>query len=133
MAIPHRSSSPSFASTCAASPSVAYIRYVRGSGATKDWAVTAEPLTMEIVSVRRPDSKVAGGGEQVPVRPIARPPSANDELVGQLARGSERNPVFDPTAELVELETSFERCLAGLAMHFQPIVHAKSRARFGYE
>jgi EAL domain-containing protein (putative c-di-GMP-specific phosphodiesterase class I) len=34
---------------------------------------------------------------------------------------------------LRELEDRFGRCLAGLVMHFQPIVHATTRARFGYE
>lgn len=68
-----------------------------------------------------------------PLVPPARPPSANDELVGQLARGSERTVAFDPTAELVELEAALDRCLAALEMHFQPIVDARSRARFGYE
>lgn len=39
----------------------------------------------------------------------------------------------DPSLELRELEDKLNRCLAGLAMHFQPIVHAQSRARYGYE
>ncbi len=37
------------------------------------------------------------------------------------------------TSELAELETKLGKCLAGLTMHFQPIVHAANRARFGYE
>jgi EAL domain-containing protein (putative c-di-GMP-specific phosphodiesterase class I) len=37
------------------------------------------------------------------------------------------------TNELAELEVKLGKCLAGLAMHFQPIVHAADRARFGYE
>jgi EAL domain-containing protein (putative c-di-GMP-specific phosphodiesterase class I) len=36
-------------------------------------------------------------------------------------------------AELRELESKLERCLSTLAMHFQPIVHASTRTRFGYE
>jgi len=51
----------------------------------------------------------------------------------RLARGSEPNPAFDPTQELVDLEARLDRCVAAIAMHFQPIVHAKTRARFGYE
>ena len=51
----------------------------------------------------------------------------------RFARGSEPNPKYDPTAELAELEANFDRCLAGLAMCFQPVVHANTRARFGYE
>ncbi|MCX5745069.1 MAG: EAL domain-containing protein [Proteobacteria bacterium] len=35
--------------------------------------------------------------------------------------------------ELSELEAKLTRCIAGIAMHFQPIVHASTRARFGYE
>jgi len=34
---------------------------------------------------------------------------------------------------LRELEDKLGRCVATLAMHFQPIVHASTRARFGYE
>lgn len=37
------------------------------------------------------------------------------------------------TSELTELEQKLGKCLAGLTMHFQPIVHAATRARFGYE
>ena len=37
------------------------------------------------------------------------------------------------TQELAELEVSLGKCLAALTMHFQPIVHASNRARFGYE
>lgn len=37
------------------------------------------------------------------------------------------------THELAALELSFDKCLAALAMHFQPIVHATNRSRFGYE
>jgi EAL domain-containing protein (putative c-di-GMP-specific phosphodiesterase class I) len=36
-------------------------------------------------------------------------------------------------AQLCELEAAFDRCVAGIAMHFQPIVDARSGARFGYE
>jgi EAL domain-containing protein (putative c-di-GMP-specific phosphodiesterase class I) len=39
----------------------------------------------------------------------------------------------DPTAPLRELEGKLARCMATLVMHFQPIVHAQTRARFGYE
>ena len=37
------------------------------------------------------------------------------------------------TTELADLEIKLGRCLAGLSMHFQPIVHAANCARFGYE
>jgi len=37
------------------------------------------------------------------------------------------------TKELAALEVALDKCLASLTMHFQPIVYAKTRARFGYE
>ena len=36
-------------------------------------------------------------------------------------------------AHLRDLEEKLSRCLAAMTMHFQPIVHASTRARFGYE
>jgi EAL domain-containing protein (putative c-di-GMP-specific phosphodiesterase class I) len=39
----------------------------------------------------------------------------------------------DSAEHLRELEAKLDRCLATLTMHFQPIVHASTRARFGYE
>jgi EAL domain-containing protein (putative c-di-GMP-specific phosphodiesterase class I) len=36
-------------------------------------------------------------------------------------------------SELRELEDKLNRCVATLAMHFQPIVQARTWARFGYE
>src|SRR5580765_4029942 len=77
---------------------------------------------------RREDQGKAAGA--VPER---RPPTANEQLLGQLARGTEPNPTVDPARDLAELERKLDRCLAGLAMHFQPIVHANTRARFAYE
>jgi EAL domain-containing protein (putative c-di-GMP-specific phosphodiesterase class I) len=35
--------------------------------------------------------------------------------------------------QLRELENKLNRCLATLRLHFQPIVHASTRTRFGYE
>jgi EAL domain-containing protein (putative c-di-GMP-specific phosphodiesterase class I) len=51
---------------------------------------------------------------------------------GALARVE---PAVDPSErarELAALELRFEKCLAGVHMHFQPIVHA-DRSLFGYE
>ncbi len=46
-------------------------------------------------------------------------------------------PVNNPDPDLPEqlrvLEDKLGRCVAALTMHFQPIVHASTRARFGYE
>ncbi len=39
----------------------------------------------------------------------------------------------DAAYHLRELEDKLQRCLATLTLHFQPIVHAATRARFGYE
>nr|HEX4313468.1 EAL domain-containing protein [Kofleriaceae bacterium] len=39
----------------------------------------------------------------------------------------------DERAQLADLEQRLDRCMAGLAMHYQPIVHAANRARYGYE
>jgi EAL domain-containing protein (putative c-di-GMP-specific phosphodiesterase class I) len=64
---------------------------------------------------------------------LLRPPTANEEITGPLARGTEPRPRVDPTADLIELERKLDRCLGALGMHYQPIVHARSRARFGYE
>ena len=49
------------------------------------------------------------------------------------ARGTANPPLVDITAVLSELEIKLSRCLASLSMHFQPIVHAHDRTRFGYE
>src|SRR5439155_7704542 len=39
----------------------------------------------------------------------------------------------ESSSALRVLEDKLARCLATLTMHFQPIVHAATRARFGYE
>ena len=46
---------------------------------------------------------------------------------------SERVHSSSDASTLRDLEDKLNRCLATLAMHFQPIVHATTRARFGYE
>jgi EAL domain-containing protein (putative c-di-GMP-specific phosphodiesterase class I) len=68
--------------------------------------------------------------------PRVRPPTPNDDTVGVFARGTE--PGVDaldesPAAALRTLEEKLGRCMASLTMHYQPIVHAATRARFGYE
>ena len=64
---------------------------------------------------------------------VRRPPTVNDHLVNGFARGTEPHKRVDPGASLLELEQKLDRCIAAIAMHFQPIVHAKNRVRFGYE
>jgi EAL domain-containing protein (putative c-di-GMP-specific phosphodiesterase class I) len=69
------------------------------------------------------------------------PPTANEEALQVFARGTEQTgplarasePGIDPHAELRELEDKLDRCLATITMHYQPIVHARTRRRFGYE
>ena len=46
---------------------------------------------------------------------------------------SERVHSSSDAHALRDLEDKLNRCVATLAMHFQPIVHAETRARFGYE
>jgi EAL domain-containing protein (putative c-di-GMP-specific phosphodiesterase class I) len=58
------------------------------------------------------------------------------------ATGSHAHPIPDgpdgpdeseTTHQLRDLEAKLNRCLATLTLHFQPIVHASTRTRFGYE
>jgi EAL domain-containing protein (putative c-di-GMP-specific phosphodiesterase class I) len=41
--------------------------------------------------------------------------------------------IDEAALQLRELEDKLQRCLATMTLHFQPIVHAGTRARFGYE
>jgi EAL domain-containing protein (putative c-di-GMP-specific phosphodiesterase class I) len=72
-----------------------------------------------------------------PPRVRTAPPTPNDENVGQLARGTEpqlsRVEDQGQVARLRELEDKLGLCMATLQIHMQPIVHASTRARFGYE
>ncbi len=65
------------------------------------------------------------------------PPTATEETISQFARGTAKNSLVeadpDVAGELAQLEAALDRCLAALTMHFQPIVHASNRSRFGYE
>lgn len=61
---------------------------------------------------------------------IVRPDQPEGGRLGPNLRKFETDDAID---QLRELESKFERCLASLALHFQPIVHATTRARFGYE
>jgi EAL domain-containing protein (putative c-di-GMP-specific phosphodiesterase class I) len=71
--------------------------------------------------------------DEIPPPKLAAPPAASEELVSQLARGTEPCATIDPAAELRELEAKLGRCIAAIGMHYQPIVHAETRARFAYE
>lgn len=71
----------------------------------------------------------------------ARPEAATggpapEPATAPVAMGTNPNGLFeaaDATAQLRDLEEKLNRCLAAMTLHFQPIVHASTRARFGYE
>ena len=70
------------------------------------------------------------GGPRSPTEPAAK---ASDP---SFASGTNPLPLYevaDQATQLRDLEEKLDRCLAAMTMHFQPIVHASTRARFGYE
>jgi len=70
-----------------------------------------------------------------PAHGTQRAPLADVEPV-LFASGSVPHARYDDSdaaLQLRELEGQLDRCLAALNLHFQPIVHAATRARFGYE
>jgi len=69
-----------------------------------------------------------------PVTPLTTETKTSE--VPAFAAGTHPHQLFessDAAYQLRELELKLNRCLASLTMHFQPIVHASTRARFGYE
>lgn len=81
-----------------------------------------------VSSDRRPDARLPS---ESPIGPSARAPSEP-----HFASGTNPTGLYGPEeqeTQLRDLEDKLERCLAGMTMHFQPIVHAGTRARFGYE
>jgi EAL domain-containing protein (putative c-di-GMP-specific phosphodiesterase class I) len=68
-----------------------------------------------------------------------RPPTPNEDNMTAFAHGTEPainrfdNSPEDFAAQLRELESKLSRCIGSLTMHYQPIVHAATRKRFGYE
>lgn len=89
---------------------------------------------MESMSSRPTPSKLPA-----PPASRIRPPTPNDDNLGVFARGTEpvidrfENRAHDIAEELRELEDKLSRCVSTLTMHYQPIVHAATRERFGYE
>jgi len=70
------------------------------------------------------------------VSPRARPPTPNDDNLNDFAVGTQPAVPAVKTNhadELRELEDKLGRCMAAMTMHYQPIVHAATRKRFGYE
>ncbi|MBL0213023.1 MAG: EAL domain-containing protein [Myxococcales bacterium] len=82
-------------------------------------------------SDRRPD------GVRLPPIPTAPKPAdaVKAPVDQQFASGTNPMPLYevDHPNQLRALEDKLDRCLAAMTMHFQPIVHASTRARFGYE
>src|SRR5215510_3921705 len=71
-----------------------------------------------------------------PASPAPRASTAPGVKMVTLATGSVPHMLYDTSDaayHLRELEDKLQRCLATLTLHFQPIVHAATRARFGYE
>jgi EAL domain-containing protein (putative c-di-GMP-specific phosphodiesterase class I) len=84
---------------------------------------------VDVTNERRPDL-----APPLPPPPLA-PPAADVEPV-LFATGSSPHTLYDANDaafRLRELEAKLDRCLASLTLHYQPIVHAATRVRFGYE
>jgi len=80
--------------------------------------------------------ELEGSGPEAPALEITDTPSAANILAvgtGTLARVEPPPDPREHVRELADLEERFEKCLAGVAMHFQPIVAATDRSLFGYE
>jgi EAL domain-containing protein (putative c-di-GMP-specific phosphodiesterase class I) len=96
------------------------------------------PPNVNVPSPAAPNVNVpspAAPNVNVPPPPAVRtrmtPPTPSAETLEQFARGTENER--SAASELSTLEDKLERCLSTITMHFQPIVHAKTRSRFGYE
>ena len=95
---------------------------------------------MVVSNERRPGQQPL---PHLPNLPVAPAPSAVGGTPPELkldpvsfAAGTHPHSLFeasDAAYQLRDLEDKLGRCLATLTMHFQPIVHASNRARFGYE
>ena len=82
-----------------------------------------------VSSDRRPDARL-------PSEPPFAPAGTRAASEPTFASGTNPTGLYGPeeqSAQLRDLEEKLDRCLAGMTMHFQPIVHASTRARFGYE
>jgi len=74
-----------------------------------------------------PHGRASASDEPAEAAPAAKFP---------LAVGTSPMALFssaDAASQLRDLENKLDAVLGSLAMHFQPIVHASTRARFGYE
>src|SRR5687768_11334386 len=83
---------------------------------------------------RRPDARPASALPRLPRDP--QPPPSAEAAAQAFAVGTHPHSTVeddDPSTQLRALEDKLNRCFATITMHFQPIVHAATRARFGYE
>ena len=85
-----------------------------------------------VVSSKVPERRVPEI-PKVPKVSDAKPPPPPHFAQGTGSGGLYDPPPDDPTVALRDLEEKLSRCLAAMTMHYQPIVHAGTRARFGYE
>jgi EAL domain-containing protein (putative c-di-GMP-specific phosphodiesterase class I) len=72
----------------------------------------------------------------LPTLPLAGGGGGSEPSAVDFAAGTHPHAFYevsDAAYQLRELEDKLNRCLATLTLHFQPIVHASTRARFGYE
>src|SRR5207248_732695 len=91
------------------------------------WRRARRRYDLPMSTERREDEGKLEAGEP----PLLKQPS--EPRNGPLARGTEPHRRIDAKSALADLESKLDRCLASIAMHFQPIVHARSRTRFAYE
>lgn len=73
---------------------------------------------------------------QQSISPRVSAASPEEEPLTVRARGTDpglERAASSPEVELRVLEDKLARCVASLTMHYQPIVHAATRERFGYE
>jgi EAL domain-containing protein (putative c-di-GMP-specific phosphodiesterase class I) len=86
---------------------------------------------MVAVTDGRPDSR------QPPLPAPPETPSKPEPLAPPASFATGTHPMVfesrETAAQLKDLEDRLAACLAGLVMHFQPIVHASTRALYGYE
>jgi len=83
-----------------------------------------------VTNERRP------GVPQTPVLPMLHgAPASGEPSTMEFATGTHPLALFEGGAadHLRDLEDKLGRCLATMTLHFQPIVHASTRTRFGYE
>lgn len=90
------------------------------------------PTPPPVSSRPRTNAENFARGTEQELTPVEVSPSGRPTMQGVPPVGAHVTPA--PVAgDLVVLESKLDRALDTLTMHFQPIVHAVSRARFGYE